>query len=158
MVRTVPPPFLGSHVTSPSRSSALDSATYDRRHTPAIAGPRQPRRLTLPHASAPAPATVSPDSWGQLIFQVDVARRGGPFTGGALRHAVRAVVGEMRAASDTCDAVYTALGSSVGEETEKAARQSADHGTHSSRSAALIAHMHSWADCVRLDELERLGE
>jgi len=112
----------------------------------------------LSRATAPAPATVSPDSWGQLIFQVDVARRGGPFTGGALRQAVRVVVGEMRAASETWDAVYVALGSSVGEEAAHTANQSPDHGTHSSRSAALVAHMHSWADCVRLDELERQGE
>jgi hypothetical protein len=131
---------------------------YDRRKTPAIAGPRQPRKLLLSRAIAPAPATVSPDSWGQLIFQVDVARRGGPFTGGALRHAVRLVVNEMRAASETWDAVYVALGSSVGEEAAKAAGQSGDHGTHSSRAAALVAHMHSWADCVRLDELECQGE
>lgn len=130
---------------------------YDRRQTPAVPGPRQPRTLLLSRVTAQAPATVSPESWGQLIFQVDVARRGGPFTGGALRQAVRVVVAEMRVAGEAWDAVYVALGSAVGEEPKVPTQQSEDHGTHASREAALIAHMHSWADCVRLDELERQG-
>jgi hypothetical protein len=131
---------------------------YDRRKTPAMPGPRQPRTLLqsrAARASALAPASVSSGSWELFIFQVDVARHGGPFTGGALRQAVRVVVAEMRAADEQWDAVYVALGSAVGEAPRGQVEYSPEHDTHATRAAALVAHMHSWADCARLDELER---
>jgi hypothetical protein len=87
-------------------------------------------------------------------------RRGGTFTGGALRLAVRLVVAEMRAAAEPWEAVYGALGSAVGEAPSDQVEYSVKHDTHASRAAALVAHMHSWADGVRLDELneaERRG-
>ena len=131
---------------------------YDRRKTPVMPGLRLPLTL-LPsraaRASALAPASVSPGSWELFIYQVDVARHGGPFTGGALRQAVRVVVAEMRAAAESWDAVYGTLSSAVGETPNGRVQYSPDHGTHANRAAALAAHMQSWADCVRLDELER---
>jgi hypothetical protein len=134
---------------------------YDRRKTPVMPTSRQlrtPLQSGAARASAPAPASVSAGSWELFIFQVDVARHGGPFTGGALRNAVRAVVAEMRAAAESWDTVYGALGSAVGEVANGPVEYSAEHDTHSSRAAALVAHMQSWADCVRLDELERNEE
>jgi hypothetical protein len=131
---------------------------YDRRKTPAMPSPRQPRAPLHPRAAraaAPAPASVSAGSWELFILQVEVARHGGPFTGGALRNAVRVVVAEMRAAAESWDAVYLALGFAVGEVANGPVEYSAKHDTHASRDAALVAHMQSWADCVRLDELAK---
>jgi hypothetical protein len=124
--------------------------------TPAIPAPRQPRTLLqsrAARASALAPASVSSASWELFIFHVDVARHGGPLTGGGLRRAVCVVVTEMRAAAESWDAVYSALGAVVTEAPTGPVEYSPEH-THANRAAALVAHMHSWADCVRLDELE----
>lgn len=147
-------------MTSHSRFFKLNPPLYDRRRTPAVPGPRQPHTpLPFPAArvSASSPASVSAGSWDLLIHQVEVARHGGPFTGGALRRAVRVVVAEMRVATESWDAIYFALSAAVGEMPTGQVERSPDHETHTSRAAALVAHMHSWADCVRLDELERQG-
>jgi hypothetical protein len=122
-------------------------------------GPRQPRTLLhsrAARAAALAPVSVSAGSWELFILEVDMVRHGGTFTGGALRQAVRLVVGEMRAASEPWEAVYGVLGSAVSEAPTAQVEYSVEHDTHASRAAALVAHMHSWADCVRLDELNEV--
>jgi hypothetical protein len=125
--------------------------------TPTVPGPKQPRTLLRSRpdrASASAPPSVSAGSWERFILQVDVTRHGGPFTGGALREAVRLVVSEMRAAAEGWDAVYLALASAVSEAPKGQVEYSLENGVHANRAAVLVAHMHAWADCARLDELE----
>ena len=133
---------------------------YDRRKTPAIAGPRVPRvMLASPHTRAYplAPASVHPATWDLFTTHLDVARHGGTLAGGTFRQSVAVLVAEMRAAAEPWDAIYAALGSAVGDG-PRGEVQYSPNDMHVSHAAALVAHMHAWADCARLEELETEGQ
>ena len=132
---------------------------HDRRKTPAIAGPRVPRVLLASRAARlypSPPSSVHPTSWALFTTHLDVARKGGTLAGGAFRQSVAAVVAEMRAAAESWDAIYAVLGGAVGEGSRGEVHYS-PNDTHLNHGAALVAHMHAWADCARLEELESEG-
>jgi hypothetical protein len=133
---------------------------HDRRKTPAIAAARVPRVMVASraaHVCPSPPSSVHPASWALFTTQLDVARNGGTLVGGAFRQSVAVVVAEMRAAAESWDAIYAALGGAVGEGSRGEVHYS-PNDTHINHGAALVAHMHAWADCARLEELETEGQ
>jgi hypothetical protein len=119
----------------------------------AAIGPHLPPSMT---SSVPLDV-MSTREWTDLVIAIQVARHRQRYTGGALRTTVFAVVRAMRASGLSWDMVYTALTTAVAGYPGLQIVYAPDCNTHVSRSAALIAHMHAWADCERLDELERAG-
>jgi hypothetical protein len=71
---------------------------------------------------------------------------------------VQTVVRELRAAGESWESVYAVLHAAVVPVPGRRMTWAAEFEMHTSRSAALVAHMHSWADVERLAELEREGQ
>jgi hypothetical protein len=116
--------------------------------------------VTVPAASDPAvarPASVSAHSWELLAMHVDDAQRRSAIAYAPLRLVVQAVVRELRAAGESWEMIYAVLHSAVIPSGGRTLNWAMEYEMHTSRSAALVAHMHSWADVERLAELEDEG-
>lgn len=87
-------------------------------------------------------------------MHVEDAQRRSSIAYAELRAVVQSVVREMRIAGESWERVYAVLQAVVGPATGRPERFATEYEMHSSRSAALVAHMHSWADVERLAELE----
>ena len=118
--------------------AAMPTVTLD-----AGVGPETPQR----------PAGVSALAWEMLAMHVGDAQRRSAIAYAPLRLVVQAVVRELRATQVPWDAVYLILQSAVTPDTGAPARFAMEFEMHTSRAAALVAHMHSWADVERLAEL-----
>lgn len=100
------------------------------------------------------PGAVSVADWECLTTHVArVLCNGGTLDRG-IEQAVQVVVQAMRQAGATWDAIYVALSSSLEPCESPTGPTPLGMERHPSRGAALIAHMHCWADCERLAELE----
>lgn len=104
------------------------------------------------------PAGVSALTWEMLALHVDDAQRRSAIAYAALRLVVQAVVRELRATDVPWDAIYAILQGVVAPATGLPANFDVEYEMHASRGAALVAHMHSWADVERLAELAEEGE
>lgn len=107
------------------------------------------------HAAAPRPASVSAAAWESLARQATLLQFGAEETQGRLHESVRDIVHVMRRAGEPWESVYQALTLAVTSDEPASGTQGSGTETHLSYSAALVAHMHCWADCERLEELER---
>jgi hypothetical protein len=104
---------------------------------------------------APAPPVgVSAFAWEMLLGSILEAQRHSAAPVAPLRETVLAVVRELRAANQTWEQVYAVLHAAVAPAPERLERWVMGYEVHSSRSAALVAHMQSWADGERLAEIE----
>jgi hypothetical protein len=110
------------------------------------------------HAMSLPLDVMSTQEWTELAFQIQTARHQQRYTGGPLRNAVFALVRAMRVSAKSWDAVYGALTVAVAGHAALEIVYATEGNTHLSRNAALVAHMHAWADCERLDELERTAD
>jgi hypothetical protein len=121
--------------------------------------PARPMTLMSPSpvrsAAAPCPAGVDPSVWSLLALCVDDAQRGTPIANATLRAAVRRVVRDLRAAGESWEGVYARLDSAVTRAAVTPTAVSTDVEMYASRGAAIVSHMHCWADVDRLDELDR---
>ena len=103
----------------------------------------------------PAPPTgVSPFAWEMLLASIVDAQRYSAAPLAPLRGAVQAVVRELRAANQAWEQVYAVFHEVVAPAPERPVSWAMGYEIHSSRSAALVAHMQSWADVERLAEIE----
>jgi hypothetical protein len=122
------------------------------------ARPTPPLGFPTHHAfSQPAPTcppSVAASSWDLLAVHVDESLRRASISNASLRAAVQQVVRELRAGGQAWDAVYGALNSAVMPAGGSEVSYVRDHEMHASLNAALVAHMHSWADVERLAEIE----
>jgi hypothetical protein len=107
-----------------------------------------------PDAPLPRPPEVEQRSWEALAIHVDDARRGGAIASVALRAAVDVVVAELRVGCIAWEEVYTILDAAGMAGSTRRASHPLELELHASRGAAIVAHMHSWADVLRLAELE----
>ena len=113
-----------------------------------------PATLSAPRASAARPAAVSALSWELLAMHVEDAQRRSSIAYAPLRLVVQSVVRELRAAGESWEGIYAILHAAVIPSAGRPVRWAVEYEMHTSRSAALVAHMHSWADVERLAELE----
>ena len=113
-----------------------------------------PQEFMRPNAAAPRPAGVQQLTWELLAIHVEEAQRGGSIASASLRAAVHAVVQELRIACVPWEEVYEVLDSAVRGGHPRPAMHHLDMELHASRSGAIVAHMHSWADVQRLAEIE----
>ena len=113
----------------------------------------RPSELVAPTETAHRPEGVSAFAWEMLALHVDDARQRSSIAYGPLRLVVKTVVQELRTANASWDAVYAVLQSAVTPATDCPISFAAEYEMHTSRAAALVAHMHSWADVERLAEL-----
>ena len=60
----------------------------------------------------------------------------------------------MRDARASWDTIYLALASAVTTRPARLARDTAYVDTSAATGDAIVSHMHCWADCLRLEELE----
>ena len=137
------------------------AAARDRGLLPAQDAYTRPAGIHGEGVAAPSPvrdampSSVEAADWDRL--SADVARvlcNEGIVEDGQLQHAVHVVVRAMRRGRASWDAIYLALASSLGPCDTPVAPTPRGMERHASRGAALIAHMHCWADCVRLEEIE----
>lgn len=106
-------------------------------------------------AHAARPSSVDASDWDRLVGEVSRVLCDGGTVDRQLHHAVHSVVAAMRQARAPWESVYFALASSLEPcETPHSPTPRAME-RHPTRGAALVAHMHCWADCVRLEEIER---
>ena len=108
-----------------------------------------PARLETPSR----PAGVSALTWEMLAIHVDDAQRRSSIAYAPLRLVVQALVRELRVMNVAWESVYAILQSVVAPATGHPALFNVEYEMHVSRGAALVAHMHSWADVERLAEL-----
>ena len=87
-------------------------------------------------------------------MHVEDAQRRSAIAYAPLRVVVQSVVRELRAAGESWESVYAVLHSAVVPVGGRPVNFATEYEMHTSRSAALVAHMHSWADVERLAELE----
>lgn len=120
-------------------------------HTPVL--PALPTELVARLETPCRPVGVSALTWEMLAIHVDDAERRSSIAYAQLRLVVQAVVRELRATDVTWESIYAILQSVVSPATGLPAQFDAEYEMHASRSAALVAHMHSWADVERLAEL-----
>lgn len=106
-------------------------------------------------ATPPCPRGVELSSWSLLTLCIDDAQNGTPIANATLRATVRRVVRELRAADQSWESVYDALGAAVVPVAGAPLVPPADQEVYQSRSAAIVAHLHCWADVDRLEEIER---
>jgi hypothetical protein len=134
-------------------------------HSPAATASPATRELDIAAAPMPTelaggsrvpapPAGVSTFAWEMLLVNIGDAQRRAAAALAPLREAVQALVRELRAANQTWEQVYAILHGVVAPEPERPVSWAMGYETHSSRSAALVAHMQSWADVERLAEIE----
>ena len=109
----------------------------------------------VPRPAGDRPTSVSPLSWELLAMHVEDAQRRSSIAYAPLRVVVQTVVRELRTAGESWDAIYAVLHSAVVVAPGRPVSFAAEYEMHTSRSDALVAHMHSWADVERLAELER---
>jgi len=121
------------------------------RPTPPLGFPAQ---ALAPGASPHCPTAVAPASWDLLTLHVDESLRRASISNAALRSAVQQVVRELRAGGHGWDGVYAILNGAVMPPGSSTVTFLKDHEMHASLNAALVAHMHSWADVERLAEIE----
>ncbi len=98
---------------------------------------------------------MEPSSWELLAHQVREAQREKAMGGAALRAVVLTVVRELRSGAEPWDGVYAALQSAVVQSPTPEGKPAMGLEMHENLDAALVAHMHSWADVERLAEIER---
>lgn len=110
--------------------------------------------LTRPGTTPERPANVSALSWELLAIHVEDAQRRSSIAYAPLRVVVQTVVRELRLSGETWESIYAALHSAVVPVAGGASNWTIEYEMHTSRSAALVAHMHSWADVERLAEIE----
>lgn len=116
----------------------------------------QGQPASLPHVSDEhRPASVSAAAWESLARQMVLLQFGAQEREGSLHQSVREVVHAMRRAGEPWESVYQALTSAVATDALASSAQGSGTETHLSYAAALVSHMHCWADCERLEELER---
>lgn len=111
-----------------------------------------PTVTTPPVPARGRPTAVSEATWEQLALHVADAQRRSSIAYTPLRAVVQAVVRELRAGGEPWDAVYATLHAVVVP--TPVVNYAMEYEMHVSRSAALVAHMHSWADVERLAEIE----
>ncbi|MDB4887543.1 MAG: hypothetical protein JWN79_2981 [Gemmatimonadetes bacterium] len=116
-----------------------------------------PATLSVPRALAARPSSVSALSWELLALHAEDAQRRASIAHAPLRVVVQSVVRELRAAGESWEGIYAALHAAVVPVPGRPVNWAAEYEMHTSRSAALVAHMHSWADVERLAELESEG-
>ena len=139
------------------RMRALDSSIGARpapghvRRTPPLGFPAH---ALAPGASPDCPPSVAPASWDLLTLHVDESLRRASISNAPLRSAVQQVVRELRAGGQGWDGVYAVLNGAVMPAGSTVVTYLRDHEMHASLNAALVAHMHSWADVERLAEIE----
>lgn len=129
------------------------------RLTPAgspMAAPGHPAlpEFMRPTAPLPRPAPVEQRAWETLAVHVDDARRGRSIANPDLRNAVSVVVGALRIGCISWEAIYTILDAAVMAGAARQATHPLELELHANRSAAIVAHMHSWADVQRIAEIE----
>lgn len=107
-----------------------------------------------PNAPLPRPHCVEQRSWETLAIHLDDARRGGSIVSARLREAVDTVVAELRVGCIPWDEVYATLDAAVMGGILPPAVHPLELQLRANRNAAIVAHMHSWADMRRLAELE----
>lgn len=107
-----------------------------------------------PNAPLPRPPAVEQRAWETLAIHVDDARRGGSIGNPNLRAAVSVVVGALRVGCVSWEAIYTILDAAVMAGAARQATHPLELKLHANRSAAIVAHMHSWADVQRIAEIE----
>ena len=113
-----------------------------------------PSEFMRPNAPLPRPAAVEQRAWETLAIQVDDARRGGSMSNPDLRDAVSVVVGALRVGCISWEAIYTILDAAVMAGSARHVTHPLELELHAKRSAAMVAHMHSWADVLRIAEIE----
>ena len=101
------------------------------------------------------PSSVDASDWNRLVNEVARVLCDGALVDRHLQNAVHVVVRAMRASAASWDAIYLALASSLEPCHSPSAPTPRGLERHPSAGAALVAHMHCWADCVRLEEIER---
>jgi hypothetical protein len=123
----------------------------------APAAPTAPAMLS-PRPAGDRPASVSALSWELLAMHVEDAQRRSSIAYAPLRVVVQTVVRELRAAGESWEQIYAVLHSAVVVPPGRPVSFAVEYEMHTSRSGALVAHMHSWADVERLAELEGAEE
>jgi hypothetical protein len=141
-------------ITTLTALAGLSAQAASSTHTPAAGQPAiGPHPMPSHGASALVDVTATRE-WTELVIAIQVARQRQRYTGGVLRAAVLAVVRSMRASGLSWELVYAALSAAVSGRLGLETVFALDCSTDVTRSAALVAHMHAWADCERLAELE----
>ena len=147
-MRPVPTSHHAPPVNSPAATASPTTGALD------IAAVLVPTELASGSRLPAPPAGVSTFAWEMLLANLVEAQRRSAVALAPLREAVRAVVREQRAANQTWEQVYALLHEVVAPAPERLVSWAMGYEIHSSRSAALGAHMQSWADIERLAEIE----
>lgn len=109
----------------------------------------------VPGARDARPSSVDASDWNRLVNEVARVLCDGALVDRHLHNAVHVVVRAMRASAAPWDTVYAALASSLEPCHSPSEPTPRGMERHPSAAAALVAHMHCWADCARLEEIER---
>lgn len=110
---------------------------------------------SMPGAREARPSSVDARDWDRLVSEVARVLCDGELVDRHLQTAVHLVVRAMRDTGAHWEAIYAALASSLEPCHSPSAPTPRGMERHPSAAAALVAHMHCWADCARLEEIER---
>lgn len=143
-----------SLVQAQSTSALL---TRHARATPSYTSPESALSAgSAPDLSGrPCPSCVAPASWALLAKRVDDAQGGASIISAPVREVVIALVRELRRHGESWETVYAVLELVVVHTGAPRMQRPSELEIYATRSAALVAHMHCWADVERLAELDR---